>query len=275
LQTGRTKDGYEAAKGVSLRTFVWGRGVLGIGGAFAVMLAIIVAGRYKDEATAVNLLFLTSVCLVAGFIGERLLTAVAKKVEDQIAAVDKKVDEKNQETQEYVKVQTTILQALQSLNTGEYDQTIISQYIKDLESGRQNSRFRLDRTLNMVLARLYADVKQDYDKAIAVLREFVKEKGKQGQNDVNVSDALYNIASYLARKIKTVPAGAKEELRKQALDALTQSVKIAPQNAKAAMHDPNQDFEIFYDDPDFKKIVDPGISTEPKKTDDPKPPTSA
>src|ERR1700691_2699825 len=61
LQTGRTKDGYEAAKGVSLRTFVWGRGVLGIGGAFAVMLAIIVAGRYKDEATAVNLLFLTSV----------------------------------------------------------------------------------------------------------------------------------------------------------------------------------------------------------------------
>jgi tetratricopeptide (TPR) repeat protein len=275
LQLGKTDKGYEAAKGMSLPVFVWGRGVLGIGGAFAVMLAIISASRYKDEATASNLLFLTSVCLVAGFVGERLLTAVARRVEDQIAAVDKKVDEKTEETQQYVKVQSNILAALQSLSTRNYEPTTISQHIKDLESGRQQPQFRLDRTLNIVLARLYADGRQDYDKAIAVLKEFIQEKTKQAPADVNVADAYFNIACYLVRKIKATPSGDTADLRKQALEALAQSVRITPQNAQDAPHD--EDLEFFLGDPDFKKIAGPvtDATSGPQKPSDSKPATSA
>src|SRR5947207_9567235 len=82
---GKTESKYEATKGVPLGCFISGRGILGIGGAFAITLAMIVAGRYKDDITTANLLFMTSVCVVAGFIGQRMLTAVAKRVEDQIA----------------------------------------------------------------------------------------------------------------------------------------------------------------------------------------------
>src|SRR2546423_8321170 len=53
---------YDATNGISGWLFFAGRGVIGVGGAFAILLAIIVAGRYKDEINTTNLLFMTSAC---------------------------------------------------------------------------------------------------------------------------------------------------------------------------------------------------------------------
>lgn len=276
LDPGKTEKGYEATNGVSVGVFVWGRGLLGIGGAFAVMLAIIVAGRYKDDVTASNLLFMTSICVVAGFVGQRMLSAVAKRMEDQIAQeVDRKtkgvrdsvekvveekaretekvVEEKARETKVHVNIGDNILAALGTLNARNFDPTEIGQYIKDLESARENPDYRTDRTLNIVLARLYADGRKDYDQAIAILTRFTEERAKQGPPDINLADGFYNIACYKVRKMLTVSGDAAVELRAQALAALEKSVKIAPQNAEDAASD--RDFRPLSDDPEFKRIT--------------------
>jgi hypothetical protein len=283
LDPGKTEKGYEATNGVSLSVFIWGRGLLGIGGAFAVMLAIIVAGRYKDETTSSNLLFLTSTCIVAGFVGQRVLSAVAKRVEDQIAdevdrktqgvrdAVEKVVEEKARETQVYANIGDNIIAALGTLNTRNFDPTAIGQHIKDLESARQLPAYRTHRTLNIVLARLYADGKRDYDRAIAILTEFVEEKAKQGPPDIDLADGYYNIACYKLRKMLTTSGGAADELRAQALQALEASVRIAPQNAEDAVSD--RDFDPIHQDPAFKKIT--AITGEVSETALPSRTTSA
>jgi hypothetical protein len=277
LDPGKTEKGYEATNGVSVGVFVWGRGLLGIGGAFAVMLAIIVAGRYKDDLTAANLLFLTSICVVAGFVGQRMLSAVAKRMEDQIAqevdrktkgvrdSVEKVVEEKARETKVHVNIGDNILAALSTLNARNYDPTGIGQYIKDLESARENPDYRTDRTLNIVLARLFADGRKDYDQAIAILFRFTEERAQQGPPDIDLADGFYNIACYKVRKMLTVSGDAAVELRAQALAALEKSVKIAPQNAEDAASD--RDFLPLRDDPEFKKITGKtGDSDHPGQT---------
>jgi hypothetical protein len=71
---------YDMLKGVPLEVFFLGRATVGAGGAVALVLVLIATKHYDNAYETGNLLFLTTVCFVAGFIGHRVLPAVGLPV---------------------------------------------------------------------------------------------------------------------------------------------------------------------------------------------------
>lgn len=238
LVEGGAEDGkYVVTKGVPVGVFIFGRCVVGIGGAAAVLLAALSVNKFTGSSD-IDLLALTTLCFVAGSIGYRLLPMVAAQLEKRLGEVEKKADRAAKTAKEGADVATvtsSVLVALQLLDRKEELTAVVDRTIEQLNT--LSKQFPLERALNIVLARLYAEKKSDYDKAIATLRKFISKKGKT--RDKDVSDALFNIACYFSLKLAgETDEGKKAAIRTEGTKALAESLAIVPGNLKDAKSDP-------------------------------------
>lgn len=112
----------------------------------------------------------------------------------------------------------------------------VQQSISDLEIRMRDEP--LDRKLNIVLARMYAEQTGNRARAIDVLTEYVDRKTRKGEGtDRDTADALYNIACYYSLESEKSSAERREELKQKALKALEQSLKLHPNNVLGAVED--------------------------------------
>jgi hypothetical protein len=238
VEGGVERGDYIAARGVPVRYFILGRCVVGIGGAVAVLLAALSVNKFTGSSD-IDLLALTALCFVAGSIGYRLLPIVAAQLERRLGEVEKKAeraDKTAKEGSDQAAVTSNVLIALQVLDRKEELAAVVNQTISQLDA--LSSQFPQERALHIVLARLYAEKKQDYDNAIAVLRKFIKSKGSQ--KDKDVADAGFNIACYISLKLATETSGeARAELEADGIATLAETLRITPGSLNDARSDPD------------------------------------
>lgn len=238
IEGGVEKGHYIAARGVPVWLFLFGRCVVGIGGATAVILAALSVNKFTGS-TDIDLLALTALCFVAGSIGYRLLPIVAAQLERRLGEVEKKAeraDKAAKQGSDLASVTSNVLIALQVLDRKEELTGVVEQTVTQLET--LSHQFPQERALHIVLARLYAEKKQDYDAAIAVLRRFLKSKGSQ--KDKDVADVEFNIACYASLQLaKETRENKRTELEKEGVEALTESLRILPGNRNDAKTDPD------------------------------------
>jgi hypothetical protein len=83
---------WEAARGVPTRRYLVGQAVVGAGGAFAAVFGLLTIGNAVQAGAARDItdfpIYLVALCVVGGFIGNKLLAGVSKKLLDQIAAAE-------------------------------------------------------------------------------------------------------------------------------------------------------------------------------------------
>ena len=58
--------------------------LFGIGGGIVVIFALIWIGRFDISYTIQNMLFLSGICVIAGFSGERVITILARRLEREL-----------------------------------------------------------------------------------------------------------------------------------------------------------------------------------------------
>lgn len=272
LNSGKTGNEFQIAKEVPLLAFFLGRCAVGVGGAAAIVLVLITTKHYPDKADSSGMLFLSTSCLVAGFIGHEILPAVAARMQRQIAEeverktqeVKKDVERKTEEVKReavreatekgkiYSDVNLDIGMAVQALSAKEKDPKIIERRVAELEEDR--TRLPRNRTLHIVLARVYDELLGNFDKAVETLKTFVQEKESKNEYDMDFADALYNIACYYAKRMaKSESVEEKKVLRDVALNALKRSISTWPSNAKDAKYE--KDLSALQDDPEFKALI--------------------
>lgn len=238
VEGGLEKGHYIAARGVPVWLFILGRCIVGIGGAAAVLLAALSVNKFTGTSD-VDLLALTTLCFVAGSIGHRLLPIVAAQLEKRLGEVEKKAeraDKAAKEGNDQAAVTSNVLIALQVLDRSEELSAVVDQTIAQLE--KLSQQFPRERALHIVLGRLYAEKKQDYENAITTLKRFVSNKGTQ--KDKDVSDADFNIACYVSLTLAgETNASRKTELETEGIAALSESLKITPGSLKDAKTDPD------------------------------------
>jgi len=252
IESGRDSHGrYIATKGVPVWFFLLGRSVVGIGGATAVLLASLSVNKFTGSSD-IDLLALSALCFVAGSIGYRLLPMVAAQLEKRIGEAEKKAEEavkKVEKTSDSVELAKVVVSAMGVLDRKEQMPAIVDQTIDNLE--RLSKEFPTERSLHIVLGRMYREKKQDFDKAISVLRGFIKRKGKA--RDKDVADAYFNIACYQSLMAKVQTGEAKQKLIEEGLSALRSSLEIVPENDQDARTD--DDLEELRAAPNFSEAL--------------------
>lgn len=113
----------------------------------------------------------------------------------------------------------------------------LEQLIARLEGHLSNQP--MHRKLNIVLARLYAEGKKNFDEAIRVLKAFIERKVEAGQSDQDMADVLFNLACYYSLKMEGTAGAVYKRLEEQGLDAIKKSIEISPNNAQDVLADPD------------------------------------
>ena len=249
-------------------TLIWkciSRSLIGIGGAFGVVLIGFWVGKISTEATVLNKIFLISFCLIGGTISFRLLPKIGTKLEEQLQLqIDetkravKNIDKKSDHVKDYSLAIASAETALTRKNEGDIDLAI--NRLSDIKE-----QFPMDRTLHIYLGRLFKVIK-DYDRSIATLRDFIeeleKEHDKIGRNPhyhQDKADALFNIACYYVLKAEEMPVPPHSESERKllindALEEIKLSCDMFPKNREFAKKD--DDFKFIRDMEEFKKITE-------------------
>jgi hypothetical protein len=153
VETGVDQNGqFPITKGVSVALFLFGRCVVGVGGAAAVLLAALTVDKFTRET---DHLALTVLCFVAGSIGYRLLPMVAAQIEKRLGEVEKKAARAEKTAKDGVdsaSVTSNVLSALQVLRDPEEMTSFVDDTVSHLEKVARE--FPQDRSLHIVLARL-------------------------------------------------------------------------------------------------------------------------
>ncbi len=226
--------------------------VIGLSGAIAIQFIFILLQSFKDENTASNIIFLFSISVAAGFGARSILPLLTKKLEKKIEGADEKATEAGQtataakdEAQEawfFAKIMT----ALSPVATESERQW----GIEELTARLQN--VPTHRSYVLWLGRLYR-ARKDYQSAINVLDDFLRRKEQKNERDKDYADVLYNKACYYAVLWEdTTDETKKGQYKKIALDSLSTSIVISPENKIDAISDP--DFKKLKELEEFKQM---------------------
>ena len=107
------------------------------------------------------------------------------------------------------------------------------------ELSKYRTQFPLNRRLHITLGRVYR-TKGDYDSAIRVLELFARRKRGAKELDLDLSDALFNIACYYSLQLGQAQEPSKQAIIKKALKAIKESLEICPEN----MDDVREDSDL-------------------------------
>lgn len=242
------------------------RSMVGIAGAFGVVLIGFWVGKISAENDVLNQLFLISFSLVGGTISYKILPKIGTKLEEQLQLQMEKtkkevvdvVDKKSTETRNYTAAIASAETALAREVTA--DVILAIGMLKPLKKN-----FPIDRTIHIKLGRLYRKL-GDYDKAILTLSDLIAELNKEhssiGKNpyyEHDIADAYFNIACYHTLKAEKLDKSNGnsveiEQLTREALKALKTSIDHRPGNLADAEKD--SDFDFIRDHEDYKKLVE-------------------
>ncbi len=241
------------------------RTLIGIAGAFGVVLIGFWVGKINAETKVLNQLFLISFSLIGGTISYKILPKIGTKLEEQLQLkldetkreVTDTVDKKTAEATDYSAAMTSADTALTTQKM--FDFKLAIEMLENIKS-----KFPINRSLNVKLGHLYKKIK-NYNNAIIVNKNFIDELNKEhstiGKNPHYIqdsADSYFNIACYHVLKAKDVSEkhGNPEEIAtlvKEALEAFKISVELLPSNRHDAIED--EDFDFIRDNEEFKELI--------------------
>ena len=253
--------------------FCFARALVGVAGAFGIVLFAIWLGKISFEQSAENQLVIISLSVLAGVISFRSLPIIGARLEEdffnrRLLQVERDVEDAADMSVAAIDYSSVISLAETALiRQGLIDVPEAIHQIEEIED-----RFPVDRRLHIYLGRLYrksGDLQKkqtEYNSAITVLRNYIEtlspqmKASRHGSDiDGNIADALYNISCYhvLKAALGQESGAAVADIsrwKKEALDALKESVNILPSNKESAKTDP--DFDFIRHDEAFKAIVE-------------------
>ncbi len=223
--------------------------LFGIGGGIVLIFALIWIGKFKTDDMIQNILFLSSLCIIAGFSGERVITILARRLERELEKTKEDIRETKQKFEEEITYERAITMAVNALATGNINERkMVIEEILPLKR-----KLLIDRKLHIFLGRLYRKINK-YDEAIKVLSDFISEKEKVGEGtDRDVADILFNKACYYVLKAENLPEIEKEEIKNLAYNDLEKSFAYHPPNRGEAKSDP--DFQGIWDENRFRELT--------------------
>jgi hypothetical protein len=284
LEAGKQTNGWTAARGCSVRMYMAGQAIVGVGGAFAALFAILTLGNTAHATTSSDLadtpIYFAALCVVGGFIGNRLLVGVGEKMARQLTDLEKKS----------AKAMDTALEAESKAENAtnlaiEAKDMLLSTWVardlaEQLEKAKEMNQippgliaeattalsklseyvkvFPTTRILFIVSANLKFALNQAAD-AVKELRKFLENRQKAGipRDDDDVS-AWYNISCYFSvLSVKDPKSMGYEEsetptsLKLHALAALKECLEIAKQCGPKLL---NQRLEKIKTDPDLAPL---------------------
>jgi hypothetical protein len=257
---------------LSKSAFFSAQALSGMGGSLAALLVTLWANRFPEQFYDIKT-WLTLVCtgFVAGYVANRLLPAIADSLYNRLKQLSEKADEagvKAEETRQAVnqanervsaaeqKTKQAVQLASEMVRTRDYlagkDFSQRSKTMAQIAtlSGLAEA-FPTNRTLNILLARLYDEAMGDRQSAIAVLTAFLQEKKKIGSdNDTDTADALWNLANYfeVEGRQRKDPA-----LLTNAVETIKQSLQLVPAYYSDLMKD--QDFAALRESEEGKAML--------------------
>lgn len=245
------------------------RSMVGIAGAFAAVFAGMTLKIVTVSQTNENIIFLTSLCVVAGTISYRLLRRIGSKLLDQLAATEEKAALADKKAENAIKISektSVVANAEKVINSTTIDPGDVRKAITDLEELKP--KFPADRAIHISLGRIYKVLGQ-YDKAIKTLENFINgldadelnngEKYHASKYAINKADAYFNIACYYSLKAKQLSQQSpdavdeKESLITESLRALEKSINIWDINKEDAKFD--SDFDFIRESARFKELT--------------------
>jgi len=242
------------------------RSLIGIAGAFGVVLLGFFVGKVSADVKVLNKLFLISFSLVGGTISYRLLPRIGTKLEEQLQLkieetkkeVADVVDKKSAETRSYTAAIASAEAALARDVTADVELAI--EMLTHLKK-----KFPIDRTLHIKLGVLFKKL-EDYDKAVLTLRDFISELDKEHSSirknphyKHDTADAYFNISCYLVLKAEKLDKSKGNEVEinrliQKAIEALETSIDLRPENLVDAKKDRELDFIKGRED--YKKLIE-------------------
>lgn len=242
---------------------VLSRTLIGIAGAFGIVLIGFGFGKIVPEKSVMNEIFLISFSIIGGTISYRALPSIndkiTKELQLQMSETNTKVSNVYKAVEDEKLYSSSIACATNALHTKTKADVDVA--VGRLEEIKKNNP--TDRSAHIYLGRLYRLCKK-YDEAIIVLRKFIdnieaeKSSGKLNPHYISdKADALYNIACYhvlKARKHSENKMNDQEErLIGEAVEALKESIRLLPTNKDAAIVD--SDFDFIKDHDSFQSLI--------------------
>jgi len=241
------------------------RSLIGVAGAFGVVLIGGWVGKVKLGLDTNTLLELISLCVISGTVSYRLLPVIGARLEKQITALENKSTEQSmtieklksndehtrQELKNNIILQDALALAKDALSIKEVNSfSDIHTAISIMETFSDTAKY--NRTYNIYLARLHRKVK-NYNRAIEVLRGYLQSLNDpelpaelKSTAKTNKAAALYNIACYHVLKAfdaKDTSSGPElDRLIEEALSELEQSIMLDPSNIACVSSDSEVDF---------------------------------
>ncbi len=278
---------WQAAKGAPVGWYLTGQMVVGVGGAFAAVFAVITAGHVANANSAGDSpaasVYWIALSLVGGFVGNRLLTVVGKDLVDRIAkanrnselAVDnskRAVDLASEATRDSADTAKRSEMNIEVLVARDLDKAIskagstipvdlrtrAEQQLKQLSSYVPS--FPTDRILNIVLANLKFDLGLRQE-AVDQLRAFIAaRRDASATEDNDDAAAHFNLACYF---VLMATGEQKEENVRAALNELSACLKIARSlgHESLALHlakvENDDDLAPIRGTEEYRNLIDP------------------
>jgi hypothetical protein len=224
------------------RSYYLAYGITGFGGSLAALLAILWNGKFPNPLVHVeDLLTLACTGFVSGYIANKLLPAIADKVQKQLTEVQQQQDELKQRqfqlTERHtelakkseqgignaVNLSTELTAAWDYLSSGSFVAGQTGRLITSLSSLVE--AYPTNRPLNILLSRLWEEASKNRKKALEVLAAFIQAKLDLGQSDEDLATAYWNAANYYEDDFEET---AIPELRAKAIETFRKALEIAP-----------------------------------------------
>lgn len=236
------------------RSYYLAYGITGFGGSLAALLAILWNGKFPNPLVHLED-FLTLACtgFVSGYIANKLLPAIADKLQKQLTEVQQTQAElakkSEQDIGNAVSLSTELTRAKDYLAsrtfiTGQTEKLIAS--LSDLAKV-----YPTNRTLNILLSRTWAEASKNREKALDVLNSFISAKLKADESDEDLAAAYWNAANYYEFDFKKTK---NPELRAKAVEALRKALEISASYKEEL--DVDKDFKDLRESPEGKRLLD-------------------
>jgi tetratricopeptide (TPR) repeat protein len=220
-------------------------------------------GGQKEKEFALGLIIYFSVVgFLAGYLLTRLILQRAFFYADYGWRLIGRIEKVAERLEQHSKANQIVLTALGDLGTESDNPSaevpLFQAHAKALEDIR--SDLPKDRGLFITLGRVYRRLGQ-YDKAIEVLTQFIKNKEAAAEDrDEFTADAYYNRACYKSLKAASVQEEPlRTELVSSAIQDLKEALVRAPQLRGAAAND--RDFTALHPTADFTMMTTTNLST--------------
>ena len=225
--------------------------VVGLSGAIAIQFIFVLLQSFKADNTNTNILFLFSISVAAGFGARHILPLLTERLKQQVTGIDQKATDAQREAMEAIdevrEAQFVIhlMHALSPNATASERHEAIEELAPRVQDDPTN------RLNTILLGRLYR-ARKDYQSAINVLDNFLRHKEQQGESrDEDYAAALYNKACYYTLWWDETNDERHKDL---ALESLSASIEIWPENKNDAKSDP--DFKPFEEVEEFNRMVE-------------------